>query len=218
MTTKHIIELDTIFLMIVFTIVGVVFAMYYNHKPNVRSSFFLPSTQEIQSPTSIITPTLISTPKVETFSQISPDGGKNLVMTVTNKDTEKIYEFTTSDNTDSNQQLIYSATLPNTEKMSIPFNTWSPGNRYVFLQHNTSSTSAALVMKANGQPFREDEQYSNITDLFTTKDTGNIYQETTGWASETLLILNTTQPDGSKGPSYWFEVPSKAIIQLSTDF
>lgn len=213
MTIRHQIELDMVLLLVAAS-VGIVFAMYYNNKSKISSSFSVPVMQDFQKQLATPAPA----PKVETSSQESPDGTKILTMTVTTKDTSKTYAFTTSDAANTNQQSIYSITLSGKESMSVPFNTWSPDNKYVFLIHNTTTGSEALVMKDNAQPFAEGEQYFNVTTLFTAKNTGNTYQETTGWASETLLIVNTTLQNGSKGSSYWFEVPSKAIIQLSTEF
>lgn len=217
MTSRQTIELDTILLISASLMVGFLFSLYFGHKPNTRS-FHLPVMQDFQKPTATPTPTIIPIPTVITQSQTSPDGAKNLTMTIhSNQDGSKIYAFTVSGNT-NNQQLIYTTTLPATENMSIPFNTWSPQNNYFFLQQNTKDSSTALVFKANGQPFPNGENYYNVSTVFGAKNTGNTYQETTGWASETLLIINTTRPDGSKGLSYWFEIPSKAIIQLATEF
>lgn len=221
MTTLRVIELDTLFLLTLSAVVGTAFAMSYNHKPNISSSFAISIMQNSEKITPIKSPIPTATPApiMETFSQISPDGTKMVTMkSVTNKDISKTYTFTTSDSDNTNQQSIYTTILPSNESLSIPFNTWSPDNKYVFLQHNMPSGSEAIVMNANGQPIVEGEQYFNVTTLFAGKSTGNVYQETTGWASETLLIVNTTRQEGTKGPSYWFEVPSKAIIQLSTEF
>jgi len=216
MTTRHQIELDMILFSIAAGVVGTVFALYFNHKPNIRNSLTLPVMQELQNPS----PTLIPTPKIETSSQISPDGAKLLTMTVTTNKNTKTYAFTTSDgtNTNVNKVSIYTAILPSTENMSIPFNTWSPDNAYVFLQHNTASSSGVIAMKANDQPFADGKQYIDVTGVFNAKNTGNTYQVTTGWASPTLLIVNSTTQDGSKGPSYWVEIPSQTVIQLATQF
>jgi len=220
MTIRHAIELDTISLLAISAIAGIVFAAYFNHKPNTRYSFSLP-VMEAQDSTLTPVPSDVPvfTPEVETFSQGSPDGTKKLTMTVTaNKDASKTYAFTTSDAANTSQKSIYTTTLPNAENMGIPFNTWSPDNNYVFLQQNAATSSGAIVMKANGEPLTEGQPYFEVVALFNAHDTGDTYQETTGWASETLLIINTTRPDGTKGPSYWLEIPSKAIIQLSTQF
>src|SRR5260221_1094577 len=214
MTIQHRFELDTIALFTLSAIVGVVLAMYSSPQPKFRS-FSVSAVQYLQN--ILPTPTPFPRQTIET-SQISPDGTKKIMMTMTiNDDSSKTYSFTVS-GTDTQEKLIYSATLSPSENMSIPFNTWSPDNTYVFLQNNTASYSGALVMRANGQPITTDHQSMNVKELFTKRNTGDTYQETTGWASDALLIINTTAQDGSKGPSYWFEVPSEAIIQLSTQF
>jgi hypothetical protein len=228
MTKRHTTGINPILFLALSAITGVFFAAYLNHKTNIRASasISLPVVQHLQNqPTLIFVPTptsipsLAPTPKTETFSQVSPDGTNTLTMTVTtNQDLTKTYVFTTFKGTNTTQKLIYNTTLPSVESMVIPFNTWSPDNAYVFLQHNSLGSNEVIVMKADGQPLSEGEQYYNVKTLFTARNTGDSYRETTGWASETLLIINTTLPGGSKGPSYWFEVPSKAIIQLSTQF
>lgn len=213
--TARTLEIDTIFLLSISAIAGVVFAVSSNHKPNISYSFSVPVIETSQNPISILNPV----PTTKTSSQISPDGTKILKMTtITNKDTTTTYSLIASNSDGQNQQSIYATTLPSTESITIPFNTWSPDNKYVFIQHNILNGSEALVMDASGKPLVQGEQYFNAASLFTAKSTGNTYQEATGWASETLLIINTLQQDGSKGPSYWLEIPSKAIIQLSTQF
>jgi|SRR5579872_2938919 len=220
MTTRSIVEID-IASFFMAALVGIIVGMYFNHKPNNKLYLSLPVAKIQQNPNSTLSPipTVTPTPKIETFTQISPNGAKTLTMSIkANKNASKTYTFTTSDSTNTNPQLIYSTTLSSKEGMSIPFNTWSSDNTYVFLEYNKASGNEALVFKADGGELVAGQNYFNVTELFTAKNTGNTYHETTGWASDTLLIVNTTNKDGSKGPSYWFEVPSKAIIQLSTQF
>jgi len=213
MTTAHKIELDSVALFLLAALAGVVFAFYYNHNIKPRSVFSLPVLD------TFATPTPPSTPKVETFSGVSPDGTKKLAMTVTsNKTTSKTYTFSVSLADGTSPQSIYSINLPIDETMSIPFNAFSPDDNFIFLQHNTRDGSESFVFRSNGSPMTDTEQYFNAASIFVAKATGNNYQQTTGWASETLLIINTTLTNGDKGPSYWLEVPSKAVIQLSTEF
>ncbi len=204
------------------------FAVASAHKPTTKTSFPIPVMQSLQNPFQqagslpIITlspsPTPFLKPAVETSTQVSPDGTKKLSLTVTTNHDTSTYAFTTSDGADTKQESLYTITLPKGQSLDIPFNTWSPDNAYVFLERKTATESSALVMKADGQPFGNGSQYLDVGTTFSAKDTGNAYQETTGWASETLLVVNSTQTDGSKGPSYWFEAPSQAITQLSTQF
>lgn len=217
--------MDLIIFVIFAAIVGVTLAIYNQRQlhpqmqtkisiPIIQSSFILPTSVPTSTPTPII-------PKPETASQVSPDGTKQLTMTITtHNDFSKTYLFITSDANGSNQHVVYETTNTASDSgtMSIPFNSWSPNDRYLFITKINNSGTEALVMRGDAQPITENESNFNVTEIFESRITGNIYQETTGWASDTLLIINTKTSDGSKGPSYWFEVPTKAIIQLSTQF
>jgi hypothetical protein len=211
----HQLEIEPVIHLILAVGIGLVLAFYNGHKTQFSSKAYLPSIQTIQNPT----PTPFTfIPKPQVTSQISPDGARKLTMTVTtNKDLTRTYTFVTSDSDGTNQQMIYAITYA-ADSMSIPFNTWSPDNKYIFIMHVTSSGTEALIMRADGQPLTDTESNFNATTIFNAKNTGNAYQETTGWASYALLIINTKLPDGSKGPSYWLEIPSKTIIQLSSQF
>jgi len=156
------------------------------------------------------------TPQVDTSSQISPDGTKNLVMKTThNINNTKTIEFTTTNEDGSNRKRIYTTAALESETYALPFNAWSPDNKYIFIFKNNKE---ALVFKADGEPILEEELYIGVTTIFAEKIQNVYYDETTGWASNTLLIVNSTNPDNTKGPSFWFEVPSTAIIQLSSRY
>ena len=217
MTKRHLLEIESIMPFIIAAGVGVTFALYAAHKPQFTTKMNLPIMQTRQNlPAAIIPAPQLPQPQVT--SQISPDGTRELTMTVLpNNDLEKTYTFATMDADGGNQQIIYTATH-SAQTMSIPFNTWSPDNKYVFLTESTSSGTKALVMRADAQPVTETESNIDAAAVFDANTTGNVYQETTGWASDTLLIINTTLQDGSKGPSYWLEIPIKAVTQLSTEF
>jgi hypothetical protein len=157
--------------------------------------------------------------KTSTSSQISPDGTKKVIMKVTqNSGNTSTYDFSTADATDSNEQHIFTKTLNVSENMSIPFNTWSPDDKYFFIQQDIDGVKSVFVFNAAETHFADGSAYLDAADSFTKVNTGNSFDEATGWASESLIIINTKKQDGTKGPSYWFEIPSKAIIQLSTEF
>lgn len=154
--------------------------------------------------------------RVDTAMQPTPDGTKHLVMTLTHNINGSLdYVFKAIDVASGNEQIVYTASGSASEQMSIPFNTWSPDNKYLFIQKHNGD---ALVFSASGEDIIQGEKYLEVKDLFDAGGRQYIYHETTGWASPTLLIVNTTNIDGKKGSSYWFEVPSKAIIELSSQF
>lgn len=153
--------------------------------------------------------------QVDTASQIAPDGTKKLVMNTShNKDGSLYYVFTTTDGSGKNEQPLY-ATTSATESFQLPFNAWSPDDKYLFIEKNNGD---ALVFNASGEEIIEGQKYLDVENLFTAAGKKDIYKVTTGWASPTLLIVNTSTPENKKGSSYWFEVPSKAIMQLSSGF
>lgn len=157
--------------------------------------------------------------KVDTSSQPTPDGKKKLLMEATHKKDISTYVFTTSDGSGGNREPLFTTTVQAsasaTEGLHIPFNTWSPDNKYLFIQKNDGD---ALVFKATGDEIVSGQHYFDVRKLFNAAGKKDTYEVTTGWASPTLLIINTLAPDKTKGSSYWFEVPSKAIIQLSSSF
>ena len=206
MTTLRQIELESIFLISIVAASSLFFVVQRNNQFNVP-------VVSINSP--LVTPA----PEQSVFSQISPDGTREVIMKIVqNKDDTQTYSFYTTDDLGINEQLIFSKTLDMTKNMTIPYNTWSPNNQYFFIEENTASGKNIFAFKASGEEFSQEEKYFDVTDLFRKKNTGNNFSEATGWASESLIIINTTKEDGKKGSSYWFELPSKAIIQLATEF
>lgn len=171
------------------------------------------------APTATVPIVSTTAPKIDMASQPTPDGKKKLLMEATHKKDISTYVFTTSDGSGDNIQPLFTTTIQAsasaTAGLNIPFNTWSPDNKYLFIQTNDGN---AWVFNATGKEIIPGQRYLDVKNLFDAAGKKETYHETTGWASPTLLIINTTTPDGAKGNSYWFEVPSKAIIQLSSSF
>lgn len=208
--TKRQVELEAIFLLTAVAAISLFFVLKNN---NYRMQFNLASVPVMPVQAEVVSP------KVIISSQISPDGKKKVMMKITeNSDKTKTYDISTADENGANVQFVFTKTLDETRNMVLPFNTWSPDDKYFFVQENDGSNKDVFAFKATGEPFSESDKYFDVTDLFAKRNTGNNFDVATGWASETLIIVNTLKPDNSKGPSYWFEIPSKAVIQLSTEF
>ncbi|MDE2026798.1 MAG: hypothetical protein KGJ07_10015 [Patescibacteria group bacterium] len=213
MTIRHQIEIETMAIVLFAAVIGTSFA-FMSKSPKIRN-VSLPIIA--MAP---ISPTPTPLPAPVTTSQISPDGTKKLSMTKSsNKDGNKTFAFTVTNTTTNETTQVYTVALSD-ETMDIPYNAFSPDDRYLFLEYNSKNGTQAWVMRSDGQPINAttNEQYYNVTSLFQQKMPHANYHITTGWASETLLIILTNNADGSEGTSYWFEVPSKAIIPLSTQF
>jgi len=134
MTIRHAIELDTLTLLAISAVVGIVFAAYFNHKPNTRYSFSLPVMQAQDSTLSPVLRKLRSLRlKYRHFHKCLRTEQKNWPWLQLPIRRRQNLCLITSDAANANQQSIYEATLPNMEKYEYPFNTWSPDNAYVFL-------------------------------------------------------------------------------------
>jgi len=167
-----------------------------------------------------INPTpLVYIPNVDISSQLSSDGTHELTMKkISNKDSAYTYEFSISKGSDNEKQLVYQKTLGPKSSMLIPFNTWSPDNQYFFIQEQGEERDSVMVFKSTRESFSEGEKYLDLTLLFKERGIKNNFKEATGWASPNLILINSITPEGNEGPSYWFEIPSKSIIQLGTKF
>ena len=215
MTIKHQIEIETISFIAVAAFLGIFFAWRSNQISRQQPHLAIPIVAENKTQT-VIVPNSNPILKIDTASQISPDGTKKLIMKTThNANGTFTYVFTTTDGSGANNQQLYTTIVKGSENMSIPFNTWSPDNQYLFIQKNGNNV---LVFKASGEPIASGQAYFDVPDLFNAQVKKDIFSRATGWASPTLLIINTTTQDNTKGSSYWFEVPTKAIIQLATQF
>jgi len=192
---------------ILYIVIAAILAGFYVLNTNI-------STPIVQSNPQIAIPVVSQTPRVETASQISPDGKVNLIMEVTNNnDGTYFYEFTT-EGTSLPKTKIY-LTTAESKIFSIPFNAWSPNNKHFFIYKGGSNN--ALVFRADGQPFSETEKFIDLGEVFSAKYENIAIKEVTGWADPALIVFNKEDKDGKKA-SYWLEVPSKAIIPLSTNF
>ncbi len=164
------------------------------------------------------------TPAMQETNVHSGDGTMKLMMKTEKKpDGTSTYSFTATDISGNNPKSLLTKTVPPGGTMIIPQNTWSPDNKLVFLQENDPATSAAtlaplsiFILKASGELFADNQQYLDVTSLWTQRTINYTFKSATGWASPTLLIITTNKNDGTRGPSYWFDVPSKAFLQLAS--
>lgn len=214
-TTRHQRDIEIVSFIVFAAFIGMFFVWREYQKTQQQLHINVPviTNNNIQA---AVIPTTSPTSTVENASQISSDGTKKLhIKTSYNTNGTQTYVFSTIDISTNHETSLYTTTASESERMSIPFNTWSPDNKYLFILKNDTD---AMVFNASGEPFANDEAFLSITDLFKNKSTGNTIREVTGWGANSLIIVNTLKPNNEIGPSYWFEVPSKAVIQLSTLF
>lgn len=150
-------------------------------------------------------------------SVTSPDGNWVLSMKEQKNKDSTNFRFSILDD-NGGQKEIFSQTVPLTGTFSIPANTFSPDDRYVFLKETTPAQTNYIVLTSLGAPIAKDVQTLEISGLFTAKYPNYKITDVTGWGGTTLLVINTDKSDGTQGPSFWFDVAGRSFIQLSTRF
>lgn len=147
----------------------------------------------------------------------SADGKMSLAMTGEGKkDGPKKYSFFVSEVLGKNKKTLFEQTVEATASMMLSPNSWSPDNKYLFIQQKQGSIIDSFVFKASGEPFANEVQYLDVRALFEGHKTKYTFKDATGWDDPVLLHVTTMLDANTKGPSYWFEVPSKAFLQLAT--
>lgn len=144
----------------------------------------------------------------------SLDGSKSLTLKLYhNSDNSTTYSFVNTEG-----QQIYAKTLAAGSEMDIPDNSWAPQEKYLFVEENGGGLKDVLVLQSTGEPFGDGQTALNVGELFKAKEIPYTFNGATGWADTYLLIIETLKADGSKGPSYWFDVSTRSFIQLATRF
>lgn len=149
---------------------------------------------------------------------VSPDMKQTLVVKEHQDQDLVTHTFWTLSEEDSAPKQIFTRTVDLSQTITIPFNTWSPGNKYLFLKESNGGHDSYVVLRSIGEAIAKDLETVRVEDLFTRKYMNYKITDVTGWAAPTLLIVNTDKVDGGVGPSFWFDVSTLAFTQLSTRF
>ena len=141
---------------------------------------------------------------------ISPDGLMTLTMKKEKVQDGITYTFFTVNSKTGTQNTIFTKTVSPGDAISIPVNTFSPDDKYIFLKEENSGKTDFFVVTKSG--------VLDISGPFTVKYPKLTITDVTGWGGMNLVVVNTNKEDGSLGSSFWFEVPGGGFIQLSTRF
>lgn len=193
MKNKKITLVLNIFLALFVGLVLIILLKYRFSSLSINSVVSIPSDAPLPTPT--------------TVSQISPDG--TYTITINTLNGESIIYV--------NEKVIMTKIFGMLGEISIPFNTWSPDNKYFFLNAVGEKGNEYLVMRATGMPVSSDTEFYMISDLFSQNYPDFVITSVTGWASPTLLIVNASSQKEPK-MSFWFDVQSHKFIRLSNYF
>ena len=160
----------------------------------------LPSTRPTRSPAPPQV-AVVTTPPSKISSQSSPDG-KFIVTLTHTADVATVSIGSTA---------IFTHRMSPDTVVSLPFNTWSPNNKYLFIKEVGTSDTSYIVMSASGA------SPANVTEFFAESYPDLKLNDVTGWADGTLLVVNYTSSAG-KPASLWFDVTSHHFIPLAVYF
>ena len=113
---------------------------------------------------------------------------------------------------------IYTHESNPANQVLIPYNTFSPDNKYIFLKIEDPEKAQYIVVSTDGKNIRGGEKSVEITSLFYEKYEEFVITEVTGWGGYSLIVVNTNYKDGKIGPSFWFDLSNFGFIQLSNRF
>lgn len=147
----------------------------------------------------------------------SPDGQKTLEMTE-KKEGEQITYTVSVSGVNGVSNVVFNKTYDAGWSVSIPYNTFSPDNKYLFLKVSGPSTTGYVVVNSTGSAINQSNQTVEIMSQFGAKEPNYKITDVTGWAAPTLIVINTDKSDGSIGPSFWFDLSDLSFISLSTRF
>lgn len=155
-------------------------------------------------------------PEVQVTDVHSSDGTMKLILRAEpGKDDITINTFTASDISGNNPKLLLTKTTSGEQSMGIPYTSWSPDNKLVFIQENNGTQVTYLVLKADGTAFASGDQALDVNDFWAKSEINYTIRTVTGWAAGNLLIVYTSKEDGSKGPAFWFVTDSHNFLQLA---
>lgn len=158
-------------------------------------------------------------PGPKTTTILAPNGKMTLVVKEERVKDGVIDTFSTQDEKAPSATQIYSETLPKGTLISVPFNTFSPDNKYIFLKKTAPNGVTYFVLKTDGTVFAKDEKTIDFLSLFKEKyPDDHSVTDVTGWGGINLIVVNTDKPDGTISHSFWYDVASNSFIQLSTRF
>lgn len=142
------------------------------------------------------------------------DGSLKLTLKSANVNGTTDYVVYVSKGDGSGEKVLFNKTLPAGATLAIPGNSWSPDYKEVFLILKDGSMTQYLSFRADGEVYAQGDKYLEVTSLFTKANSKLTLRDVTGWDGYGLLHVETTNPDGSRGPRFWFVTGTRAFIQL----
>ncbi len=156
--------------------------------------------------------------KTAQIDVLSPNGKLTLTMKNVNKGGILTQTFSLFSEKDKTTIQIYSHESKEDNPILIPYNTFSPDDKYIFLKAGTTEAPEYLVLRTDGKNIKGEEKFVEIGSIFAEKYPDFVITDVTGWGGYALVVLNSNYKDGKVGPSWWFDLSSFGFIRLSNRF
>jgi hypothetical protein len=150
---------------------------------------------------------------------ISPDGKFTLIVEEEREKDVKVSQkfYITSEKVETPIMIYENVSAPES-MFSVPINTFSPDNKYIFLKYEESGKDRYIVVRTDSEDIKPDTKTVEIVELFSEKQPDYVITDVTGWGSYSLIVVNTDTVAGNMGPSWWFDVSNFSFIRLSSRF
>lgn len=191
---------NTILIIVVFVIGTLAYFTYDNNKVEIQNKV---EYKPVNTPKTVNA----QEPKLTTVG--SPDGKMSLTMKEDGADSV-LYTFLLKDEGTGTSKQIFTKTASVGAVLTVPLNTFSPDNKYVFLKESYGGKNSYFV-PLNGEEIK-------FSELFANKYEDYVISDVTGWGGVNLIVINTDKTEGGVGPSFWFDVTSKSFIRLANRF
>ncbi len=145
----------------------------------------------------------------------SGDGKMKLIgSSVKGADETTSYTFKVVSGVDNSQRVLFSKIVGSDTTMEIPFNSWAPDNKQLFVAERNGEGINFFVYKADGGEYADEQDFLDVQEYW--KESKNNYEIKliTGWAGDDLLVVKTMKEDGSDGPPFWFVTSSRGFMRL----
>lgn len=210
-------KIEAILLIVISIMTGLLISQY-----NSRTLWSAGASQDIGNDRSNLL--VVPEPQAEnykesTMTEISSDGKRTAMLKIIDNGLGmRDFALYTQDEDGSNTNLIYSKRFYGESGIMLPFNMWAPDNRYFFVKEYSPESVTVKVFNSDGSLFPGGDSYLDLTEDFEKGEYGYAFEEATGWGGYSLIVFNTKSPSGEQGPSFWYEIPSRSVIRLSTLF
>lgn len=205
-------SIKTLFIVFVIIAIGLGIILLRQRSVSISGLAFFST-----SPTPLLVPTIAFIPDSSSDHMDSPDGTKTLTIDGFYREDATEYSISiTSAETQSRERIF--TTVDFSDKVTIPYNTWSPDNKFFFLKETTPTKTNYYVFRVSSEAFSDGSQYLDVQKFFTQKYDNFEITDVTGWAGINLLLVNAKAIGGEEKASFWFEVNRQRFTRLSTYF